>query len=199
MEGNSVVKLTSDTAKTYLVDTGLLTATEAAEYVGYYYAVYNGEPIKPSITVTDNKLGASGTVKRKIDKEKDLSITYNRENVVTTKNGTQSAEKLLCSEIVVGFQGYNGNTTGNYYVASDNANSVQFTFKYIIASHDIEKDFTVKFLNGTDGNKYDYKGSPWEPTVQVSNGTRELNEGEDYELSYKNNLVPGVQQSQLMV
>ena len=172
---------TSATAKTYFVDTGLLTEEQAANYVGYYYSIYNGIPVEPTISVWDNTLKTP----KKIDSsELDLEYT-NKETVSSFENG----ERDLYSWVTVKFQatgadaGNLNKAGGNYYVPDA---AISYQMNYIIIAHDIANDFNVRFINGTDGNKYNYdSGKPITPEIEVTNGSSEpLTEGVHYEVSY---------------
>ncbi|SDB28114.1 hypothetical protein SAMN02910298_01354 [Pseudobutyrivibrio sp. YE44] len=194
--GNAVSKFTageSGTAKKYLVDTGIMSQTEADKFVGYYYAVYNGESIKPKVTVKDTTLGRNGTTSMIIDEESDLDITYDNENTVTTysKDSSDVVTLMTYSTMIVKFKGTSDNDIGNYYTTS--SDSIAYKFAYIIVQHNIETDFIVSFKNGVDGNKYEYDdGKEIRPEVEVTNGTRTLVENQDYQVDYENNIKPGV-------
>ncbi len=194
--GNAVSKLSggdSGTAKKYLVDTGLMDQTAADNFVGYYFAVFNGSDIKPTVSVKDNKLGKYGTTPMIIDEEADLDIKYDHENEVTTfsKDTSGNVTMTRFSTINIQFKGNSSNSIGNYYTTS--AGSVSYKIAYIIVQHDIEKDFNVNFKNEVDGNKYEYDdGKEITPEVEVTNGPLTLKKYEDYTLEYHNNFKPGV-------
>ena len=176
---------TSTTAKTYLVDEGLLTEDQAANYVGYYYGIYDGEAVEPTITVRDNTLGKEGTTSKVIDAKKELDIDFeNAQTVSAFEDGVLTTY----SYATVKFQGTGADagdlnkSGGNYYVPDA---AVSYQINYIIVSHDISNDFNVRFLNETDGNKYNYdSGKAITPEIEVTNGSRVLTEGEHYEVSY---------------
>ena len=200
---NSVSKLTSTSANTYLVETGLMNETDAEKFVGYYYGVYAGSAIEPSVKVTDNTLGTSGTETGVISSD-DLEIGYGTDGQSSTvsryvlTDGTVTS--YTCSEITVGFKATSATdytTTGNYYVPAGGTNT--FHIQYLIVSHDISSDFEVQFVNALDGNKYDYDdGKAITPEIKVTNGTLTLTEDEDYTVSYLDdsrnatNILPGV-------
>ena len=192
--GTKVTRFTTATAKKYLADTGLLSETDAANFVGYYYAIYDGEAIEPSVTVTDNTLGTSGSYRSGLISDSDLDITYTNSDMVstfTTVDGTMSTNTSgdICIKFSTTGNAAQSFGTGNYYTATT---SVEYHIKYIILEHDISSDFVVSFVNGTDGDQYTYNGGKTiEPEIQVTNGSRYLTEGEEYDVEYSDNIVPG--------
>lgn len=205
---SSVTRLTATTAQTYLVDTGLMNETDAAKFVGYYYGVYAGSAIEPTVKVTDNTLGTLGTTSGVIGSE-DLVIGHgtdgqsSRVSTFVQTDGTVTS--YTCSEITVGFRASSADDftpdktgkVGNYYVPAGGTST--FHIQYLIVSHDISSDFEVQFVNGLDGNKYNYDdGKAITPEIKVTNGTLTLTEDEDYTVSYLDdsgnatNILPGV-------
>ena len=197
-----VTRFTEKTVATYLVETGKLSETDAAKFVGYYYGIYDGEAIEPTVTVTDNTLGTNGKTSGTISKD-DLDIGYDNQKVVSTfTNVDGSLSTFTYSDISIGFKttGDSAETdfssSGNYYVASS---SVTYHIRYLIVQHNIEDDFEVQFLNGINGNEYSYdEGNAVIPKIKVTNGSTVLVEDDDYEVSYLDddgnitNITPGV-------
>jgi len=191
--GLSRIKNATD-AYTYLQTAGV-SETDAANYVNYFYAVYDGEAIVPTVTVKDNTLGTSGTTSKQISSD-DLIFKATNSDTVSTFTYSGSELNATLSDYAIGFAASSAtdfSTSGNYYATgSDN---YLFHIKYIIVHGDIDEDsgFTVEFVNGLDGDAYQYDaGNEIKPEVAVKNSSRYLTEGTDYEVAYTNNIEPGV-------
>ena len=171
--GSTVTRLDATTAK-------VLFGDDYEDYVGYYYAVYDGSAIEPEVAVWDNSLGHARGTSRQVDAE-DVDISY-----VNSSEAFNTTTKKF-SEIVISFK-----TSGgvNYY-ATD-AGSATYQINYIIAIKDISYDFDVQFKNGTDGPEYDYTGKPIKPEITVTDGTKSLTENTEYTVEYEDNILPGV-------
>lgn len=194
-------KLTDETAKKYLAAHGLSTEpdnNQTADYVGYYYGIYTGTPIRPEITVFDNTLGTAGTTTKQISSgdNGDLEINYINDNTKTTFNDDGTI--LKCGEVTVGFKASDNvlesTAHGNYYVGSESAT---YRFRYIIVARDITADdFVAEFVESLD-KPQDYTGNEIKPEVSVTNGGAPLvkydestDEG-DFKVQYDDNVIPG--------
>ena len=204
VSGSSVSRMTgssttTNTAKTYLVDTKKMNQTEADKFAGYYYAVYDKDPIKPTVTVTDHTLGIHGTSSAVLT-DKDIELTYANNNKVSEFVLASNAVSNYTPAIInVSFKGSAANdftSGGNYYVPEGTTSTYQIEFLIVI--HNLSKDFYAQLLNETGDEltepnfKYD-NGKAFRPKVKVTNGTQVLTEGQDndYILEYENNVRPG--------
>lgn len=207
LEGNTLSRLTTNTAKKYLADTGVMTEAQASNFVGFYYAVYDRGKVEPSFTITDHTLGKNGTSSQVISK-KDYEITYEHNGEVssfTAASGNISSYTLAKANIK--FKSSTNNTfsdaePGNYYVPASTTDSPTYqtyTVEFIIVKQDISKDFAIQLVddegNELSGNNFDYNhGMPITPKVKVTDGTNVLTEGEDadYVVDYGDkNYLPG--------
>lgn len=181
--GNTVTRLNEDTAKKYLYDEA--NPTKYKDYIGYYYAVFNKEPIEPKIQVKDNKLGPLKN-KSVVISEEDLQIDY--------KKADESFDpgQNNFSEIQISFKANAEDSSAglNYYATS--TGSATFVIHYIVVQGDLSSGFTVDFVNGTAGANTDFDGNEKTPEIVVTNGSKELVENQDYTKEYKNNILPGV-------
>ncbi|SCZ75987.1 fibronectin type III domain-containing protein [Pseudobutyrivibrio xylanivorans] len=181
--GNTVSRLNEDTAKKYLYDEA--NPTKYRDYIGYYYAVFNKEPIEPKVQVKDNKLGPLKN-KSVVISEDDLVIDY--------KKADESFDpgQNNFSEIQISFKANAAESSAglNYYATS--TGSATFVIHYIVVQGDLSSGFTVDFVNGTAGANTDFDGTEKTPDIVVTNGSKELVENQDYTKEYKNNILPGV-------
>jgi len=195
--GSAVKRFTADTATENLYETYLSDEADVQKFVGFYYATYDGNDVKPSVSVYDMTLGSNGNSTMQIDEELDLSIEYPSASTVTTfdldsdgKLAGTGFEGVHCSDVVISFQNSATSATdfdsaGNYYVSSAGGN--QFKIRYIILQDDVS-DFVVEFENGFDSRQFDYnegKTIPVADYISVKKGSRILDEGIDYEVTYK--------------
>ncbi|SEA97785.1 hypothetical protein SAMN02910384_02925 [Pseudobutyrivibrio sp. ACV-2] len=191
LDGNTVTRFTDATLKTYLVDTGIMSAAQAAEFKDFYFAVYNRKDIKPKVNVIDYNLGSNGTTHLKIS-EDDLDFAYENENVasVFTKAENGTVDLTTFSKVTVSFK-------RNYFVSQPTSTEVTgspgYVFHYIIVQHNIEeRDMLVHFKDEDGANQTYDAGKNIEPDVKVTDGGQPLVEGTDYKKSYsKNHNVPG--------
>jgi hypothetical protein len=181
--GNTVTRLNEDTAKKYLYDEA--NPTKYRDYIGYYYAVFNKEPIEPKVQVKDNKLGPLKN-KSVVISEDDLVIDY--------KKADESFDpgQNNFSEIQISFKANAAESSAglNYYATS--TGSATFVIHYIVVQGDLSSGFTVDFVNGTAGANTDFDGTEKTPDIVVTNGSKELVENQDYTKEYRNNILPGV-------
>ncbi|SOC17128.1 Ig-like domain-containing protein [Pseudobutyrivibrio ruminis] len=192
VSGTNISRMTADDVQTYLVDTGKIKAEDTAnqnKFVNYYYAVYDGTTVKPTIKIEDTQLN---TV---IDNSKDVTITYEPDcNQASTFKYEGNSLLYETSTINIQFKSNTEDNEGNYYAPST---PITFTIKFIIIEESLS-DFDVKFVNGTDDNRVDYAdGAEITPQVTVfrpSTSTdvkNELDLGTDYTLKYDDNVIPG--------
>lgn len=192
VSGTNISRMTADDVQTYLVNTEKIKADDTAnqnKFVGYYYAVYNGTAVKPSIKIEDSKLH---TV---LDNTKDVTITYEDDcNKASTFKYEGNNLEYHTSTIKIELKSNTDDNIGNYYAPS---NPITFTIKFIIIEEGLS-DFDVNFVNGTDNDRYDYAdGAEITPEVIVfrpstsSDQKDELDLGTDYTLKYENNVIPG--------
>ena len=198
LSGTGIYKFTEATVRKYLVPQGL-KEKDISKFVDYYYAIYDGSPIRPEVTVKDNTLGKNGNSSRVISST-DLNITddsYSRADEVTTFTYTESDPDLTCnpSNVTVRFadESAAGNTNfdkvTNYYVGSA---SVKYDINYIIVQDNITEDYTVDFINGLADKEQIYnEGKYITPGVVVKKGSRPLDIGQDYTVEYFDNFAPG--------
>ncbi|SFH93454.1 hypothetical protein SAMN04487830_11351 [Pseudobutyrivibrio sp. OR37] len=190
-------RLNEETAKKYLKAHNL-TDDQAVKYVDYYYGIYSGTPIQPTIAVYDNTLGSGNGISQISSGENgDLEITYNNDNTKTIFG--DNGDIITCGEVVITFkntgEGANDPTSsGNYYVGSA---SIKYTFRYIIVARDIsQEDFVAEFAEGLD-EPQDYTGRELTPAVRVTNGGEPLvqydenTEEGDFKVQYFDNVIPG--------
>jgi hypothetical protein len=192
--GSGLARLKDDELlKKYLVDTKLLPSMEeAAKYKNYYFGIYSGEEFKPDITITDNTLGTLGKTPGVISSN-DIEITSLNNNQVSSFGDTPIIASATVSFKSVDPEDFN--TGGNYYVMAGGT-SVSYKFKYIIVPHDLMKDFNIQLIDEEGHELTDnipYKGTFARPSVRVTDGSRELVQGEtnDYTIEYINNHRPG--------
>lgn len=197
--GTTLKRFTQATAETYLAKsytdedgnvTGIMSTEDADKFEGYYYAVYDGTTINPTVTVKDNVLGTTIS-------EDDINVegASNTVTSFTKTNGTVTS--YVCSNIEVSFKGTEaiGGTGGNYYVPSGGSST--FTIEYIVVQHDMSSDFDVSIafddtVDGLDGNNVNYDGGKLiTGTVTVTRNQLELVEDTDYTVEYENNWLPG--------
>ncbi|SFO56584.1 Ig-like domain (group 2) [Pseudobutyrivibrio sp. JW11] len=197
--GTTLKRFTQATAETYLAKsytdedgnvTGIMSTEDADKFEGYYYAVYDGTTINPTVTVKDNVLGTTIS-------EDDINVegASNTVTSFTKTNGTVTS--YVCSNIEVSFKGTEaiGGTGGNYYVPSGGSST--FTIEYIVVQHDMSSDFDVSIafddtVDGLDGNNVNYDdGKLITGTVTVTRNQLELVEDTDYTVEYENNWLPG--------
>lgn len=205
LQGNTLTRLTgksttTNTAKKYLADTGLMNETEAEKFAGYYFAVYDKSPVEPKLAVTDCTLGKSKNSKALIS-EDDITFEYSN-NAAVSKFDKVNDEvtTYTLARVNVVFKATQKDTFngGNYYVSAATEAAKTYSLDFIIVTRDIEKDFYVQLLD-KDGNdltddKFDYDhGNFITPKVKVTNGSQVLDEGDDndYVVEYKNNWKPG--------
>ncbi|SEK40648.1 Ig-like domain (group 2) [Pseudobutyrivibrio ruminis] len=193
VSGTNISRMTTaDDVQTYLVNTGKIDAEDTAnqnKFVNYYYAVYDGTTVKPTIKIEDTQLN---TV---IDNSKDVTITYEPDcNEASTFKYEGNVLQYKTSTINIQFKSNTEDNEGNYYAPST---PITFTIKFIIIEESLS-DFDVKFVNGTDDNRVDYAdGAEITPQVTVfrpSTSTdvkNELDLGTDYTLKYDDNVIPG--------
>lgn len=194
---SGLTRLNEETAKKYLKAHNL-TEEQAVEYVDYYYGVYSGSPIRPTIAVYDNTLGSGNGISQISSGENgDLDISYENDNTKTIFNDDGTI--VTCGTATVRFRNTgedkdDPNSSGNYYVGSD---SIKYVFRYIVVARDISNnDFVAEFADGLD-EPQDYTGRALTPAVRVTNGGEPLvpydenTEEGDYKVEYKNNVIPG--------
>ena len=184
ISGTGLTRMTSDDVQTYLVDTDKVKEADASQFVNYYYAIYDGSTIEPTVKIEDLELGTI------IDNTNDVKITYETDcGTASTFKYEGNTLKYTTSTITIQFRTDNdAENLGNYYAPTA---PITFTIKFMILEDEIE-DFDVKFVNGTDGSMYNYAdGAEIEPEVVVSNSKQELDEGIDYEITYTDNIIPG--------
>lgn len=194
---SGLTRLNEETAKKYLKAHNL-TEEQAVEYVDYYYGVYSGSPIRPTIAVYDNTLGSGNGISQISSGENgDLDISYENDNTKTIFNDDGTI--VTCGTATVRFRNTgedkdDPNSSGNYYVGSD---SIKYVFRYIVVARDISNnDFVAEFADGLD-EPQDYTGRELKPAVRVTNGGEPLvpydenTEEGDYKVEYKNNVIPG--------
>ncbi len=199
LSGTGLYRFTDEaTAIKYLVPEGV-TEEDAKKFVGYYYAIYDGEPVKPDVTVRDNTLGPERNRKGVIsstdlDVDKNSTDSYPKADTVSTFEYSGSTLNYTTSQVVIGFANKKEDGAGdfsaggNYYVGET---SVKYSINYFILRHDITDDFTVSFVNGFDNNNVPYnEGKAIPAPVEVKKGLQVLEEGVDYELVYDNNFAP---------
>ncbi len=164
-------------------DMKVLTATEAlaifndASLAGYYYVEYDGEAIKPTLSITDPGLaeGADTTIAAS-----DYAYTYVHNDAYYDP---AVYGDWTCVQI-------NFTDDGNYSGASP-----IITAYFLIGPNDIEKnDFKVQFADEEElklrGYVIDYTGYYQTPEVVVSdNSSSPLTEGKDYKVYYSDKLL----------
>lgn len=166
-----------------------------ANYVGYYYATYEGSEIVPKVTVTNTEINKEiansdwdesfAPEKTRCDQASDFSDPANPKLAsVKYKFKATSAE--------VSETDANVKQPGNYY------NSNEFTIEYIILPYNFDGDknkFEVRFKNGLETPIYDFTGKHINEAngveFEVTNGTDVLVESEDYTVEFKNDILPG--------
>ncbi|SHI68049.1 Ig-like domain-containing protein [Pseudobutyrivibrio xylanivorans] len=203
-----VTKLTDANIQTYLVDEGIIKNSSDPKKTAFknmYYAIYNGNDIKPSVRVTDHTLGGNGKTSYEI-KASDLDIEYKRSNEVAkfSYNSDGMITNPEFAEIHVTFKTPTNSTTpeesfgeGNYYVGAGGSN--EFVIQYMIIKHNIVNDFSIQVLNGLNDDRTSFdEGKQKILDILVTNGNGiDLVEGTDYTVSYKDddgkltNVLPG--------
>ncbi len=180
---SGVSRMTEDIAKKYF-------ANDYEDYVGYYYAVYSGKPIQPSVKVTDHKMGSYLSADKVID-ENDLSVSY-----IDDEKAYDATLADGFSKIVVTFASNSTADDGHNYYTTGTGSAGTFTIPYIIINKDISgSDFTVWYDNGLDGPIYDYNGYTQVPDIVVTDGSTTLTKGVDYTVTVPTGddaIVPGI-------
>ena len=190
--GNAVKRFTSDTATSNLYNIYLQSEDDVADFVGFYYAIYNGTDVKPSVSVYDNTLGSNGTTAMVIDQDTDLNVEWPTSSTVATftLDGDGKLASYTCSDIVISFKNSASGATdftaaGNYYVPSG---AVEYKIRYIILQDDMS-DFVVEFDNEFNSAQFEYdegKAIAVGDHISVKKGALILDEGIDYEVTYNN-------------
>ena len=178
-----VSRMTEDIAKKYFGD-------DYADYVGYYYAVYSGKAIQPSVKVTDHKMGTYLSADKVIDAA-DLSVSYINDEKAYDVSASDGFSKL-----VVTFASNSSASDGHNYYTTGDGSSGTFTIPYIIINKDISgSDFTVWYDNSLDGPVYEYNGYTQIPDIVVTDGSTTLTKGKDYTVTVPEGdeaVVPGI-------
>ncbi|MDC7279163.1 hypothetical protein NXH64_06530 [Butyrivibrio fibrisolvens] len=173
-------------AKELLYPDLIANEDDCSKYVGYFYAVYDGKPVKPElgkdIFVYDRTL-SSEALTDEID-PKDLEIDYNGKS--DTVASFEDGELINYSEMTIKFAQDKTDYVTNYFATGNDAggtSSTSYTIRYLILQRDVST-FTVEYDNGLDDKQYKYdEGRVKTPSLTVRSGDQILTKDVDYEIA----------------